>query len=192
MFPLFNALGTLGTMCQVFFIGTGGNRRMKTIKRTQMECFEGETLQEFRTLFNARMAWLASTGRKHSDPVIDLSALRGYVVYEEVDRTPECVKDELILADAVPTCSHCKLYDSKTRSCKYCKGGLRDSDECCDTFFKALNNGDSWLNEGGEKLLEKLQERRTASVRPAKPSFMEGCGISNGDVFTRPLANAVL
>ena len=56
---------------------------MKTIRRTQMEAFEGMTVESFKEDFNRKMDALAMAGKKTDKPQIDIVNLRGSVLYEE-------------------------------------------------------------------------------------------------------------
>lgn len=141
---------------------------MKTLKRSQMKGFEGSSLQELIDDYNRKMEWIGIQGAKHSDPVIDIQTLRGFVIYEEVVKIPECKRDQLDLAGLRACCGDCKQF-VPTRygagNCCYCRGELRKGDECCMKFFDAWDHGDCWLSEGKEdEYREVINEPGLASI----------------------------
>ena len=126
---------------------------MKTFKRTQMRSFEGSTIRELEENFNRTMEWVA-TWHKHSEPVVDIQTLRGYVIYEEMVRIPEDMRDRCDLAGLRVCCEDCKHFEHIKYgggTCQFCKGNLRKGDECCQKFFKAWESGNSWFVEGKEE-----------------------------------------
>jgi len=134
---------------------------MRTIRRSQMEVFEGETLEDFKESFNKVMLWLSNTGYKHTEPEIDLVHLRGIVLYETVLWMPEDLKDEYELKGVVFHCPDCEKYcplTLKRGSCQYVKGELKDTDECCKRFWERMGTQNSWLVGREEDLLEKDHE----------------------------------
>lgn len=131
---------------------------MKTIRRTQMLSFEGDTLLDFETKFNAAMERVGKMSGTHKEPVVDISTLRGYVIYEEVVKIPEGFKDKLDLANLRVTCGQCKHFQNTEYSwgkCEYCRGDLRMADEACEKFFKRWEQGDCWLIDGEEEQYDK-------------------------------------
>lgn len=141
---------------------------MKTLKRTQMKSFEGATLKELEENFNQVMEWVASY-QKHSEPVVDLPNLRGFVTFEETVRIPEGMRDKLDLAGMRALCGDCKNFEPTkygAGACKFCRGDLRKGDECCERFFKKWDAGECWLAEGKEEeYLEAVNELRLTSIR---------------------------
>ena len=133
---------------------------MKNIKRTQMKSFEGATLAEFTDNFNRGMEWVARWSAEYKDPVVDIAALRGYVIYEERVRLPENYKDRLELEGVRLTCGECKHFEHIKYAwgcCPYCKGDLRKSDDVCDRFYEAWEkDGDLWITEGDTERLEQI------------------------------------
>ena len=130
---------------------------MKTIRRTQMLSFEGENLPEFEKRFNAAMEKVGKIG-SYKEPVVDISTLRGYVIYEEVIKVPEGIKDKLDLANMRVCCGQCKHFTSTEYSwgkCPFCRGDLRANDEPCDKFFRAWESGSCWLIKGEEEQYEE-------------------------------------
>lgn len=128
---------------------------MKTIKKTQMQSFEGETLQDLERNFNRTMEWVARSASSYKDPVVDIQALRGYVIFEEVARIPESIRDQLELAGERVTCGECKQFQHEKYSngtCEFCRGLLRKNDEACDRLFKAWADGDCWILGREEEL----------------------------------------
>ena len=139
---------------------------MKTLKRTQMQSFEGETLKELETNFNRTMEWVARISSNYGEPVIDIHELRGYVIFTEVARIPENIRDQLELAGERVTCGQCVKFQAERYSngtCEFCRGLLRKNDEACDRLFEAWAAGDCWL-AGREE--EKLNERIEKSGHP--------------------------
>lgn len=135
---------------------------MRVLKRTQMQSFEGETLGEFEQNFNRTMAWVSNTAQGYKDPIVDIASLRGYVIYEEVVRVPENIRDQLDLAGERVTCGNCtkfvrERYNNGT--CPFCRGILRTNDEACDKLFKAWSEGDCWLAGREEERLNELIEK---------------------------------
>lgn len=139
---------------------------MKTLKRTQMQIFEGETMKDLEQNFNRTMEWVSKTAEKYEQPVVDIAALRGYVIYTEYVRVPESIRDQLDLAGERVTCGQCSKFQPEkygNGSCELCRGTLRRNDECCDKLFEAWAAGDCWL-AGREE--EKLNERIEKSGHP--------------------------
>ena len=145
---------------------------MKTIRRTQMQAFEASNLSEFADRFNSVLDWVGRTAVSYKEPVVDMNALRGYVMYETVERLAEGYRDALELNNQSVTCGQCKHFTPIRYSygaCPYCKGDLRKADEACEKMFKAWENGDCWLNEGEEEQYGKaLDELRCTSIRYVK------------------------
>ena len=142
---------------------------MKTLKKTQMKSFEGSTIKELEENFNATMQWVAKWD-KHAEPVIDIQALRGYVIYEEVVKIPEDMRDRCDLAGLRVCCGECKHFEAINKygvgECKFCKGQLRKGDECCERFFKQWELGNSYFIEGKEEeYSEIINESRLTSIR---------------------------
>ena len=133
---------------------------MKDIKRTQMKSFEGTTLDEFTDNFNRGMEWVARWSAQYKDPVIDITTLRGYVIYEERVRLPENYRDRLDLENIRLTCGNCKNFEHIKFSwgaCPYCKGDLRANDEVCDRFYDEWEkNNDCWLTGGDVERYEQI------------------------------------
>lgn len=125
---------------------------MKTIRKTQMESFEAETLSDFTAKFNAAMAWVCRVAEKYNEPVVNLEMLRGFVVYQIIECIPEGIQDILDLEHERICCSQCDYYEQTYKNnghCRKgcCRGDLRAADEACGRFFKAWENGDCWLKE---------------------------------------------
>lgn len=141
---------------------------MKTIKRTQMNSFEGATLKEFTDNFNKSMEWVSRFSGEYKEPVVDIANLRGYVIYTEVARIPENYRDMLDLACLRVSCGQCKHFNSTKYNwgeCPYCRGELRKDDECCDTFFKHWEDDDCWLTEGEEEYKDAIERIDLTAVR---------------------------
>ena len=142
---------------------------MKTIRRTQMESFEGSTLSELKSRFNSVLDWVCRTSTSHEHPVIDLQTLSGYILYETVDRIPEGYRDQLDLHNKTVKCGQCEKFEPTRYNsgiCAYCKGELRKADEVCDRFFDEWENGNCWLREGEEEMYGKIiDEFRCAFLR---------------------------
>lgn len=141
---------------------------MKTIRKTQMESFEADCLQEFTAKFNASMAWVGRVADKYNDPVINLEMLRGFVVFTTVEKIPEGIRDILDLENERVSCSQCMHYEQTYKNngeCRKgcCRGALRANDEACGRFFKAWENGDCWLNEreGYDYVEERYKKEKT-------------------------------
>lgn len=123
---------------------------MKTIRRTQMEAFEGMTLQGFKEDFNRKMDALAMAGKKTDKPQIDIVNLRGSVLYEEEWKEPESLRDHFDLANLRVTCGQCEKFRPTKYSwgeCEYCRGDLRKADEPCERFWKEWERGNCFLSE---------------------------------------------
>lgn len=141
---------------------------MKTIKRTQMKCFEGSTMTEFTDNFNYSMEWVGRFSNNYKDPVVDLANLRGYVIYEEVARIPEGYRDCLDIHNLRVNCGQCTHFCSSGKgwgTCKNCKSDIRKNDEACDMFFKAWESGECWLIGEEEKYEKAIHELRLEGVR---------------------------
>lgn len=135
---------------------------MKTLKRTQMQSFEGQSMKELEAEFNRTMEWVSRSADKYSEPVVDINTLRGYVIFTEVVRIPENIRDQLELAGERVTCGQCSKFEPErygNGSCPFCRGTLRKNDEACDRLFEAWAAGDCWLaGREEEKLNERIQE----------------------------------
>ena len=140
---------------------------MKTIRRTQMEGFDAPSITELAFKFNSVMEWVAKNSSSHKEPVVDMQALRGYVIYEIVDRVPEGYRDQLELNGMKVTCGECEKFKPTKFSygaCDYCRGDLRKADDACDRFFKEWEAGDCWLKEGEGAYGEAIHEFRCQSI----------------------------
>ena len=136
---------------------------MKTIRRTQMESFEGSTLTELKSRFNSVLDYVCRVSTSHEHPIVDLQTLSGYILYETVDRIPEGYKDQLELHNQMVRCAECKKFEPSKYGAGYCpfvKGELRKADEACDRFFSAWEDGDCWLLEGGDRYGKIINEFR--------------------------------
>lgn len=142
---------------------------MKTFKRTQMQSFEGETLKDLEQNFNRIMEWVGKTGASYQEPVVDIATLRGYVIYTEVARVPENIRDQLELAGEKVTCGQCAKFQPEkygTGTCQFCRGGLRENDEACMNLFKAWAAGDCWLaGREEERLNDRIQQSGCPIIR---------------------------
>ena len=139
---------------------------MKTLKRTQMQSFEGETLKDLEREFNRTMEWVARSADNYQEPVVDIQALRGYVIFTEIARIPESIRDQLELAGERVTCGQCVKFQPEKYSngtCEFCRGLLRRNDEACGKLFEAWAAGDCWL-AGREE--ERLNDRIEKSGHP--------------------------
>lgn len=139
---------------------------MKTLKRTQMQAFEGRTMKELEENFNRTMGWVSRAADNYQEPVVDIANLRGYVIFTEIARIPETIRDQLELAGETVTCGQCTKFQPGQYSngaCEFCRGTLRRNDEACDKLFKAWAGGDCWL-AGKEE--ERLNERIHKSGYP--------------------------
>lgn len=139
---------------------------MKTLKRTQMQSFEGQTMKDLEREFNQKMEWVSRAASNYQDPVVDIQTLRGYVIFTETVRIPENLRDELELAGERISCGQCVKFQPERYSngtCQFCRGLLRKNDEACDKLFEAWAAGDCWL-AGREE--EKLHERINKSGHP--------------------------
>lgn len=126
---------------------------MKTLKKTQMRTFEGSTIKELEDNFNSTMEWVAGFA-KYSEPVVDITTLRGYVIFEEVVKIPEGMRDRCDLAGVRVCCESCVNFEPikyGAGECKFCKGNIRKGDECCERFFKMWESGKGWFVEGKEE-----------------------------------------
>lgn len=135
---------------------------MRTLKRTQMQSFEGETLGELEQNFNRTMEWVSNSASGYKEPVVDIATLRGYVIYEEVVRVPENIRDQLDLAGERVTCGNCTKFTAErynNGTCPYCRGVLRANDEACNKLFEAWAAGDCWLAGREEERLNELIEK---------------------------------
>ena len=145
---------------------------MKTIHTTQMESFEASSLSELKEQFNSTMRWVSRTANSCEKPVVDLQSLRGYVIYETIERVPDCFKDELNIRGIKVCCPECKYYnpiDFKSGDCPYVvRGKLLSSDECCDRFFRAWESEVDWFKEGEkDKYGKAIKECGCKSLRSA-------------------------
>ena len=142
---------------------------MKTLKRTQMQSFEGETLKDLEREFNRTMEWVSKAADNYKEPVVDIATLRGYVIFEEVVRVPENIRDQLDLAGERVFCGQCTKFEHErynNGTCPYCKGLLRTGDEACNNLFKAWAAGDCWIaGREGERLNELIKESGHPVIR---------------------------
>lgn len=133
---------------------------MRNVKRSQMEIFEGSTLKELKENFNKSMEWVSRFADKEEERKIDLTNLRGYVIYTESVRLPENYRDRLELEHIRLTCGNCKYFEHikyNWGACPFCKGDLRSNDECCDRFYDEWeHNGECWAVEGDTERLERI------------------------------------
>lgn len=146
---------------------------MKTIRKTQMESFEAETLKDFTARFNTAMAWVGRVAEKYNEPVVNLEMLRGFVIYTVIERIPEGIQDILDLENERLSCAQCRHFERTYRNnglCKKgcCRGELRAADEPCGRFFKSWENGECWLREGeGYDYIEDRFRREKALQKEA-------------------------
>lgn len=135
---------------------------MKTLKRTQMQSFQGDTLKDLEREFNRTMEWVSKAADNYKEPVVDIATLRGYVIFEELVRVPENIRDQLDLAGERVTCGQCRKFERErynNGTCEFCRGLLRTSDEACDKLFKAWQEGDCWLaGREGERLNDLIDK----------------------------------
>lgn len=135
---------------------------MKTFKRTQMQSFEGRTMKELEESFNRTMGWVAKTADNYQEPVVDIANLRGYVIFTEVARIPESIRDQLDLAGERVTCGDCLRFRPEkygNGSCEFCRGTLRRNDEACEKLFEAWAAGECWLSgKEEERLNDRIQK----------------------------------
>ena len=62
-----------------------------------------------------------------------------YITYEEIEKIPECLKDEYDLKGVSFTCKECPYFESINRfegECDFCRGTLRRNDEVCQHFWE--------------------------------------------------------
>ena len=142
---------------------------MKTLKRTQMQTFEGETLKELEANFNRTMEWISKTAGSYQEPVVDVANLRGYVIYTETARIPENIRDQLELAGERVTCGQCRKFQRERYSdgtCEFCRGLLRKNDEACAKLFEAWAAGDCWLaGREEERLNDRIEKSGHTVIR---------------------------
>lgn len=142
---------------------------MKTLKRTQMQTFEGETLKDLEREFNRTMEWVARSSDKYEEPVVDIQALRGYVIFTEIVRVPESIRDQLELSGERVTCGQCSKFVPErygNGTCEFCRGLLRKNDEACGKLFEAWAAGDCWLaGREGEELNERINKLGRPVIR---------------------------
>lgn len=127
-----------------------------------MEVFEGMTLEGFKEDFNRKMDMLAMSDKKVGAPDIDISALRGCVLYEETWRQPESLRDHFDLANMRVTCGQCKEFRSTKYSwgeCNYCRGDLRKADEPCERFWKEWERGNCFLEEKERETYYEVEDK---------------------------------
>ena len=61
-----------------------------------------------------------------------------YITYEEVEKIPECLKDEFDLKGITFTCKECPYFESINRfegECDFCRGTLHRNDDVCQHFW---------------------------------------------------------
>ena len=142
---------------------------MKTLKRTQMQTCEGETLKDLEREFNRTMEWVARSSDKYEEPVVDIQALRGYVIFTEIVRVPESIRDQLELSGERVTCGQCSKFVPErygNGTCEFCRGLLRKNDEACGKLFEAWAAGDCWLaGREGEELNERINKLGRPVIR---------------------------
>lgn len=142
---------------------------MKTVRRTQMEVFEGVDLDELKRDFNSKMDRLARYGAKTQAPQIDLPNLRGCVLYEEEWKEPQTLRDFFDFYGERVTCGQCSEFCPTRYSwgeCQYCRGDLRKADDPCERFWKMWENGDCLLDEKERKNYREIEnEFRRSRIR---------------------------
>jgi len=117
---------------------------MKTKRTQRLEVVHSHSADDFQDQVNELYQRLGDQGIKFTDTLYNNeNGFSAFVKYEQVEKIPECLKDEYELREIFLKCKDCPHYEPINNyegRCDYCRGTLRRSDEVgdCSVFWEEM------------------------------------------------------
>ena len=113
---------------------------MKINRYKRIEVISENSPMDFQDKLND--LYMKLQGKKFTEQLYNNeNGFTAYITFEEIEQTPDCLKDEYELKGITFTCADCPYYEALNNfegTCDFCRGKLRRTDEACNVYWRYM------------------------------------------------------